>query len=165
MMFDSYCKTVIKNCARRYWKREVKRSEHEYLVADDQLSIYPTDKDAFAEKYIITCGNVQAIFHCFALFTAVKQLKEKEKTVVVLKYWGGYTDKYIAQYLSVTERTVRNLKSRAYIVCNAANTEPLCRLYQLCGQFCTSLQLWSIESRYSRTNRSRSYGCYFEMEG
>ena len=115
MMFDSYCKTVIKNCARRYWKRGVKRSEHEYLVADDQLSIYPTDKDAFAEKYIITCGNVQAIFHCFALFTAVEQLKEKEKTVVVLKYWGGYTDKYIAQYLSVTERTVRNLKSRAYI--------------------------------------------------
>ena len=114
MMFDSYCKTVIKNCARRYWKREVKRSEHEYLVADDQLSIYPTDKDAFAEKYIITCGNVQAIFHCFALFTAVEQLKEKEKTVVVLKYWGGYTDKYIAQYLSVTERTVRNLKSHAY---------------------------------------------------
>ena len=98
MMFDSYCKTVIKNCARRYWKREAKRSEHEYLVADDQLSIYPTDKEAFAEKYIITCGNVQAIFHCFALFTAVKQLKEKEKTVVVLKYWGGYTDKYIAQY-------------------------------------------------------------------
>ena len=94
MMFDSYCKTVIKNCARRYWKREAKRSEHEYLVADDQLSIYPTDKEAFAEKYIITCGNVQAIFHCFALFTAVKQLKEKEKTVVVLKYWGGYTDKY-----------------------------------------------------------------------
>mgnify|MGYP004578150567 CR=1 FL=1 len=86
MMFDSYCKTVIKNCARRYWKREAKRSEHEYIVADDQLSIYPTDKDAFAEKYIITCGNVQAIFHCFALFTAVKQLKEKEKTVVVLKY-------------------------------------------------------------------------------
>lgn len=73
MMFDSYCKTVIKNCARRYWKREAKRSEHEYLVADDQLSIYPTDKDAFAEKYIITCGNVQAIFHCFALFIAVKQ--------------------------------------------------------------------------------------------
>lgn len=68
MMFDSYCKTVIKNCARRYWKREAKRSEHEYLVADDQLSIYPTDKDAFAEKYIITCGNVQAIFHCFALY-------------------------------------------------------------------------------------------------
>ncbi len=86
MMFDSYCKTVIKNCARRYWKREAKRSEHEYLVADDQLSIYPTDKDAFAEKYIITCGNVQAIFHCFALFTAVEQLKEKEKTVVVLVY-------------------------------------------------------------------------------
>ena len=84
MMFDSYCKTVIKNCARRYWKREAKRSEHEYLVADDQLSIYPTDKDAFAEKYIITCGNVQGIFHCFALCTAVKQLKEKEKTVVVL---------------------------------------------------------------------------------
>ena len=115
MMFDSYCKTVIKNCVRRYWKRKAKRSEHEYLVADAQLSIYPTDKDAFAEKYIITCGNVQAIFHCFALFTAVEQLKEKEKTVVVLKYWGGYTDKYIAQYLSVTERTVRNLKSRAYI--------------------------------------------------
>ena len=45
MMFDSYCKTVIKNCARRYWKREAKRSEHEYLVADDQLSIYPTDKE------------------------------------------------------------------------------------------------------------------------
>lgn len=115
MMFDSYCKTVIMNCARRYWKKEAKRSEHEYLVADDQLSKYPVSKDAFFEKYIITCGNVQAIFHCFALFTAVEQLKEKEKTVVVLKYWGGYTDKYIAQYLSVTERTVRNLKLRAYI--------------------------------------------------
>ena len=24
MMFDSYCKTVIMNCARRYWKREAK---------------------------------------------------------------------------------------------------------------------------------------------
>lgn len=34
--------------------------------------------------------------------------------MVVLKYWGGYTDKYIAQYLFVTERTVRNLKSHAY---------------------------------------------------
>lgn len=106
MMFDSYCKTVIKNCARRYWKREAKRSEHEYLVADDQLSIYPTDKDAFAEKYIITCGNVQAIFHCFALFTAVEQLKEKEKTVVVLKYWGGYTDKYRSADVMNTEAVI-----------------------------------------------------------
>lgn len=114
MMFDSYCKTVIMNCARRYWKREAKRSEHEYLVADDQLSIYPASDDVLLEKYIITCGNVQANFHCFALFSAVERLKEKEKTVVVLKYWGGYTDKYIAQYLFVTERTVRNLKSHAY---------------------------------------------------
>ena len=113
MMFDSYCKTVIMNCARRYWKREAKRSEHEYLVTDEQLAGHPANKDDFLEQYIITCGNIQAVFHCFALFTAIEQLKEKEKTVVVLKYWGGYTDKYIAQYLFVTERTVRNLKSHA----------------------------------------------------
>jgi len=81
MMFDSYCKTVIMNCARRYWKREAKRSEHEYLVADDQLSIYPASDGVLLEKYIITCGNVQAIFHCFALFSAVERLKEKEKIV------------------------------------------------------------------------------------
>lgn len=94
MMFDSYCKTVIMNCARRYWKREAKRSEHEYLVTDEQLAGHPANKDDFLEQYIITCGNIQAVFHCFALFTAVEQLKENEKTVVVLKYWGGYTDKY-----------------------------------------------------------------------
>lgn len=94
MMFDSYCKTVIMNCARRYWKREAKRSEHEYLVTDEQLAGHPANKDDFLEQYIITCGNIQAVFHCFALFTAIEQLKEKEKTVVVLKYWGGYTDKY-----------------------------------------------------------------------
>lgn len=115
MMFDSYCKTVIMNCARRYWKREAKRSEHEYLVADEQLVECLVNENAFAEKYIITCDNIQAVFHCSALFEAVEQLNEKEKAVIVLKYWGGYTDKYIAQYPFVTERTVRSLKSRAYI--------------------------------------------------
>lgn len=62
MMFDSYCKTVIMNCARRYWKREAKRSEHEYLVADEQLVECLVNENAFAEKYIITCDNIQAVF-------------------------------------------------------------------------------------------------------
>ncbi len=193
MMFDSYCKTVIMNCARRYWKREAKRSEHEYLVTDEQLAGHPANKDDFLEQYIITCGNIQAVFHCFALFTAIEQLKEKEKTVVVLKYWGGYTDKYIAQYLFVTERTVRNLKSHAYrtlkailekedvaddadiwndyqcterrSVCNAADTKSLRRLYQSCCKFRVFRRLQKGKSGYPRTDRSRSYGCYYEMEG
>ena len=33
-MFDSYCKTVILNCARQYWSREMRQARNELLVPD-----------------------------------------------------------------------------------------------------------------------------------
>lgn len=114
MMFDSYCKTVIMNRARRYWKREIRRSLYEYSIEESSILNVSVKESDFFDEYTISCGNIQAVFHCFALYNAVEQLTERERTVIVLKYWGNHTDQYVAQYLLVTERTVRNLKSRAY---------------------------------------------------
>lgn len=123
-MFDSYCKAVISNKARRYWGRERRRNEHVRLIPDIDGMEAVMQRVDVVETYTILYGTVRASFRCLALYTAVYGLKVKEKAVILLKFWGGYTDMEIAEQLRVTDRTVRNLKKRAYQnICTALTKE------------------------------------------
>lgn len=113
-MFDSFCKTVIMNNARRYWRRALARNAHIRLVPDIDSIASTTQEMDVVETYTILYGTVRADFQCLTLYRAAHCLKADEKAVILLKFWGGYTDMEISAWLRVTDRTVRNLKKRAY---------------------------------------------------
>ena len=90
------------------------RNAHIRLVPDIDNMAAITQKMGVVETYTILYGAVRADFQCLALYKAVHCLKPNEKAVILLKFWGGYTDMEISARLRATDRTVRNLKKRAY---------------------------------------------------
>ena len=49
-----------------------------------------------------------------SLWQAMQYLSEREQGVLILDYWQEWTDIQIAAELGVSDRTVRNIRSRAF---------------------------------------------------
>lgn len=92
----------------------MRQARHELLVPDVESLVISEATERRDAPCTLLYNDVQAEFQSTIVFEAVQQLKSKEKAVIILKYWGGYSDKAIALFLHVTDRTVRNLKRRAY---------------------------------------------------
>lgn len=113
--FDSFCKTVSRNfirdliCASERRNKYISNEPVEYFL--DLLShedSYPSDAFLF---YIN--GNVYAV-NDERLYEALASLSEKQRNVLLLKYWSDLTDEEIAREMEVTTRTVYNLRKKAF---------------------------------------------------
>jgi RNA polymerase sigma factor (sigma-70 family) len=115
-IFDSYCKTVIRNAGRNIRKRYMRLLNNEVLVDFssggflDETTInddFPSDilYIEFKEKYY----PVKSIL----LHERLSQLPSTQLEILILKYWCGQTDQQIADAIGISARTVRNRRSRA----------------------------------------------------
>ena len=95
-MFDSFCKTVVRNCSRN-----LKRTKQN------------ADKHSIGEP-VESC-EIQSE----TLYEALCSLPEAQRKGLLLGFWGGFGDEEIARRLSVTPRTVYNLRQRAFKVVKA----------------------------------------------
>ena len=118
-MFESYCKTVLRNYARDLERAERRREEHEILT-DDPLRYH----DLFGQRVVeieieidepftIMCMDRPCVITEETLYNALLSLPKKQRTVVLCGNWFNMEDEQIAALFGVTERTIRNWRLRA----------------------------------------------------
>jgi len=114
--FDSYCHTILRNAIRNYSKHNAYKDKLEILTDDPEslLEIEQFSEDEYSSShlYISYCGKKYQLDY-EPLYLAMSTLEERELGVLILDYWLEWKDARIAQALGVTDRTVRNMRSRA----------------------------------------------------
>ena len=116
-MFDSFCKTVIRNFSRNLKRAAANQSKHfstgnlsvQYLL--DSLTC---EDNRPSEQYILYLDKCPCIIENELLYHALESLKENQRTVLLMDFWLGLTDEEISKRLEVTRRTVYNLRIRAF---------------------------------------------------
>ena len=117
LLFDSFCRTVLRNAIRNYCKQNSRLQNAEFLT-DNPASFYKTEESS-ADEY-----NCEHFFVKFkggayaldneSLCNALQDLPDRELGVLILGHWCGKTDRQIANEYGVSDRTVRNLRNRAF---------------------------------------------------
>jgi len=116
-MFDSYCKTVLRNASRNIKRTHINRKKHE-AIADEQIQ-YLFDQQSSEDIYpffelMIHADKFSCVVFNETLYEALRDLPDQQRTVLMLDFWQGWSDEKIAKYMGVTARTVYNLRQRAF---------------------------------------------------
>ena len=115
-IFDSYCKTVIRNASRNIHKRYVRLLKSEVSVdfsSGGFLDGTTTYDDLPSDILHIEFQGKSYPVRSITLYEKLSQLLPAQLEVLILKYWCGHTDQQIADAIGVSARTVRNRRSRA----------------------------------------------------
>lgn len=116
-MFDSYCKTVLRNASRNIKRIQANRKKH-VVMADEQIQ-YLFDQQSSEDTYsffdlIIYADKFCCVVFNEILYKSMLALPEQQRMVLMLDFWHGWTDEKIAEYMLMTARTVYNLRQRAF---------------------------------------------------
>lgn len=107
--FDSFCKKILKNEARDYYKHLKYRQAHEISLsvlseeAMEQLAIW--DKYVEDTYYFEVMGFEIAVTDEL-LAEALKSLSQNRLEIVLLSYFLGMSDPEIAEHMNLVRRTV-----------------------------------------------------------
>lgn len=116
-LFDSYCRTILRNAIRNYTKQLARRDKHEFLTDDPEAFVGVdrlTHDDYKSDHLYVVYRGKRYPLDNEPLYRAMRELSEREIGVLVLSFWLEQTDLEIAEELGVTDRTVRNIRSRAF---------------------------------------------------
>ena len=114
--FDSFCKTVLRNKARDWMRRKERRKEQEILFTDTVLALHP---EASHTDYII-CNEFQEISEFGRTFwiksdTLAKELQmlsPRERKIILLFYFLGWTDQKVGIRLHVARSTIQKARMK-----------------------------------------------------
>ena len=106
-IFDSFCKTVLRNKARDI-NRE-RRSGNQISI----VSLDDAEEMAFLDRYpsneqCITVNNMTFCIEDEKLYLSMLELPEREMHSLLLHFWEGWKDQALASHFHLTTRTVRN---------------------------------------------------------
>lgn len=116
-IFDSYAKTVMRNECRNAADEEKRKRKREDVGTEKmqylfemqiQEDIYPS------EHLVLKSANYICVITSEQLYHAMLELPEKQREVLILDFWYGYTDVEIASHFRVTSRTIRNWRKKAF---------------------------------------------------
>lgn len=118
-MFDSYCKTVLRNTSRNEKRALTNRNKHETIADERTQYLFDTESyvDTYSsERFVLWADKFSCVVFNDTLYYALLLLPENQRTVLMLDFWYHWTDEQIAIHLGVTSRTVYNLWQRAFKV-------------------------------------------------
>lgn len=106
-IFDSFCKTVLRNKARDITR--VRRS----MELTSPISLDEADGTAFVDRYpsneqCIIVNNMAFCIEDEKLYLSLLELPERELHSLLLHFWEGWKDQALASHFHVTTRSVRN---------------------------------------------------------
>lgn len=107
--FDSFCKRLLKNEARDYYKHLQYRREHEISFSElseetlGQLIVW--DK-YFEDTYLFEAMGFEIAVADELLAEALKTLPPDRQEIILLSYFLGMSDPEIAEYMNLLRRTV-----------------------------------------------------------
>jgi RNA polymerase sigma-70 factor (ECF subfamily) len=96
--YSTWLFTIAHNCATDYF-----RSQKQELSLDN---ISDTPGDSFTDDGLIIEEDLRR------LYSLLKELPERERTVLALRFWGEFSHKEIAVKMDLTEKNVSVILSR-----------------------------------------------------
>ena len=115
-MFDSFCKTVLRNLSRNIRRRLKKQAQRQVTIPDVQEILYESvyNDQYSTDRFIIQVRDFEIGMYFECVYNALSALPEKQLLVLTLDFWYCWPVKDIANYLEVSEKTVYNLRLRAF---------------------------------------------------
>lgn len=116
-IFDSYAKTVMRNECRDAVDQEKRKRKKEQVGTEKMQYLFETQvhEDIYPSEHPVLQGkSYTCVITNGRLYNAMLRLPEKQRAVLILDFWYGYTDTEIAARLHVTPRTIYNWRQKAY---------------------------------------------------
>ena len=107
---DSFCKKVLRNEVRNFYKEMRKRKENEVLFSElsarelERLSV--TD-DYFTDERKFSVADCDVIVKNELLAEALRSLPDEKREIVLLAYFHGMKDREIGERLGMIRGTVQ----------------------------------------------------------
>ena len=110
-MFESCCKTVLRNYARDL-ERAARRCEDREIPTDAPLEYVCAETDD-EDSHTILCRGVPCVITDETLYATLLSLSEHQRDVIFCGRWLNMTDTEIASLYGVTVRTIYNWRRSA----------------------------------------------------
>ena len=109
-IFDSFCKRVLKNEVRNYYKEMERLREKE--VSFSELSAQELERLATTDKYfsteqIFNVLGLDVIVNSESIAAALKNLPERKRDIILLSYFLELSDTEIGKKLNQLRSTVQ----------------------------------------------------------
>lgn len=115
-MFDSFCKTVSRNSSRNAKRaKEIHEGHFTQGPIELFLELWGATDEYPVISFTIHVNGYPCVIESETLYNALLSLPEKQRTVILLDFWQDLTDKEIARQMEVANRTVYNLRKRAFL--------------------------------------------------
>ena len=95
-----YIVSLVKNVSINYVVKRNRQSKYSFLASDDLLAQQPDCSSDIEERLICECDIA-------SLKAALRQLFEKDRTILRMKYFDELRDGEIAKYLEIQAASVR----------------------------------------------------------
>jgi len=109
-IFDSFCKRVLKNEVRNYYKEIERLREKEVsfseLSAQELEQLATTDK-YFSTEQIFNVLGLDVIVNSESIAAALKNLPERKRDIILLSYFLELSDTEIGKKLNLIRSTVQ----------------------------------------------------------
>ena len=115
--FDSFCKTVLRNFARDWYRAKRKHHATEVLFSElpnGQL-FEPVHNDPICplEQYLFDDLELPININNDALAQALRQLSRRKRQIVLLAYFCDWTDQQIGERFHVVRSTIQAARTKA----------------------------------------------------
>ncbi|EGO7947402.1 sigma-70 family RNA polymerase sigma factor [Enterococcus faecium] len=104
-MFDSFCKTVIRNEARNIKKQNARFREYQMplneLSESASISFQVIDTSIDNSEVFLTFG-MELVVENLDMAEAINQLDETKRIIILLYYFGGFNDREIGEAVGMS---------------------------------------------------------------
>ena len=115
--FDSFCKTVLRNFARDWYRAKQRHGRNEVLFSElpDDHSLEPIHIDPIssAEKYFFDDLERSIAIENDALAQALHSLSGRKRQIILLAYFLDWTDQQIGERFHVVRSTIQAARTKA----------------------------------------------------
>ena len=115
--FDSFCKTVLRNFARDWYRAKRRHHATEVLFSElpDGQLFEPIHNDPICplEQYLFDDLELPVNINNDALAQALLQLSRRKRQIVLLAYFCDWTDQQISERFHVVRSTIQSARTKA----------------------------------------------------
>lgn len=115
--FDSFCKTVLRNFARDWYRAKRKHHATEVLFSElpDGHLLEPIHNNPICplEQYLFDDLELPINITNDALAQALRQLSKRKRQIVLLAYFCDWTDQQIGEQFHVVRSTIQAARTKA----------------------------------------------------
>ena len=115
-MFCAYCRRTLRNARTDIARAKSRQATREVLFSDlgeRELNQLAITSDSRSEQVVFEVIGREVVVLDARLAQAIARLTEEERTVILLYYFAGWTDKHIAYYLGCARSTVQFRRAKA----------------------------------------------------